>query len=335
METNLRPLTFGEILNQLFRLLCSHFKLFLGLALLPMTAFLLVYALFFAAFLLPVIAHFPAQPDPNEILRWFLPALLILTPLFMAIFSFYLAASIHAGLQANMGLTVTLRESYQVAWQRFGRYFWLLFLCYLIAFLPLLIVELLMFGGMTLGAMHHAAPGPAFYLLLPLEIILLVGAMVWGFIQAMRLSLAFPASLAEGITAREAIRRSGELTRGAKGRIFLVLIVIYAIGYAAELVGLLLLAAIIGVGALLMAAMQVKLLSVLGILGASLALLCFLASVFLWVALLWAAISSVLAILYHDQLLRKSLLTAQQVASNAPFLEVPRSDTPLSGGAIK
>jgi membrane-anchored glycerophosphoryl diester phosphodiesterase (GDPDase) len=141
--------------------------------------------------------------------------------------------------------------------------------------------------------------------MIPLEMLLLIAAMVYGVIIAMRLSLAFPASLAENLTARAALSRSGKLTQGAKGRIFLVLLVIYALGYAAEMVGIIVLVVVIGIGALVMAACGVQLPSVAGILGIVLASLCFAAFLYLWMSLLWSAFSTSFAVLYHDQRLRK------------------------------
>jgi membrane-anchored glycerophosphoryl diester phosphodiesterase (GDPDase) len=134
--------------------------------------------------------------------------------------------------------------------------------------------------------------------------LLFFAAMVYGVIIAMRLSLAFPASLAEGLTTRASLRRSGQLTRGAKGRIFLVLLVIYALGYAAEMVGFFVLAEILGVGALILMALHVQLASVVGIVAGAIAALCLFAFIFLWAALFWAAFSIAIAVLYHDQRLR-------------------------------
>jgi hypothetical protein len=168
----------------------------------------------------------------------------------------------------------------------------------------MLVIELVMFGGMGLLTAAHTEISPGLFFLVPLEVLLFIAAMVYGVIIGMRLSLAFPASLAEGLTARAAITRSGQLTRGAKGRIFLVLLVIYAIGYAAEMAGFLVLAAIIGVGALILAALNVTLASVAGIAAAALAALCFFAFLYLLMALLWAAFSTAFAVLYHDQRLR-------------------------------
>jgi uncharacterized membrane protein YbaN (DUF454 family) len=73
------------------------------------------------------------------------------------------------------------------------------------------------------------------------------------------------------------------------------------------MVGILALAAVIGIGALVMAACGVQMLSVAGIIGIVLASLCFAAFLYLWSTLLWSAFSTAFAVLYHDQRLRKEV----------------------------
>jgi hypothetical protein len=304
------PLTFGQILDRIYRLMRSQFKLFIAIASVPAVAMVLMMALFFAIAFIPVFSQLPKQPDPALMFRLMIPSMLFTMPLSLVVFALYLAASIHAAMQANLGISITFREAYGTAWKRVGRHLWLLILIYIIAFLPLLVTELVMFGGMGLFAASHTELSPGFFFLIPLEVLLFIAALVYGIIMAMRLSLAFPASLVEDLTAWAAIRRSGQLTRGAKGRIFLVLLVIYALGYAAEMVGILALGAVIGIGALVMAACGVQMLSVAGIIGIVLASLCFAAFLYLWMALLWSAFSTALAVLYHDQRLRKEVFLA-------------------------
>jgi hypothetical protein len=298
-------MTFGQIFDRTFRLLRSQLKLFIAVASVPAVAMVLMMAVFFAIVFIPIFSQLPKQPDPAQMFHFLLPSMIFIMPLSLMIFALYLAASIHAAMQANLGITITFREAYGVAWKRIGRYFWLMLLIYIIAFLPMLVMELVMFGGMGLLTAGHTALSPGYFFLIPLEALLFIAALVYGVIIAMRLSLAFPASLTEDLTAYAALRRSGQLTRGAKGRIFLVLLVIYALGYAAEMVGIIVLGAVIGIGALAMAACGVQMPSVAGILGIVLASLCFAAFLYLWMALLWSAFSTALAVLYHDQRLRK------------------------------
>jgi hypothetical protein len=298
-------MTFGQILDRTYRLMRSQLKLFIAVSTVPAVATVLMMAVFFAIAFIPIFSQLPKQPDPEQMFHFLLPSMIFIMPLSLLIFALYLAASIHAAMQANLGITITFREAYGVAWKRIGRYFWLMLLIYIIAFLPMLVIELLMFAGMGLLTAGHTALSPGYFFLIPLEALLFIAALVYGVIIAMRLSLAFPASLTEDLTAYAALRRSGQLTQGAKGRIFLVLLVIYALGYAAEMVGIIVLGAVIGIGALAMAACGVQMPSVAGILGIVLASLCFAAFLYLLTALLWSAFSTAFAVLYHDQRLRK------------------------------
>jgi hypothetical protein len=304
-------MTFGQILDCIYRLMRSNLKLFIGIAAVPAVAFLLILAIVFAVALVPIIGQLPKQPDPRAVLGLMAPAIFVVMLLNMVVFALYLAASIHAASQAHLGLKITFREAYAVAWNRGWRYLWLMFLAYLVAFLPALLIELAMIVPMGLFAVGKTSPVTAFVYMIPMEMLLFLGASVYGVIMAMRFSLAFPASLAEDLTAWAAIRRSGQLTQGAKGRIFLVLLVIYALAYAAEMVGLVVLMVIFGVGALAVAALHITLASVAGVIGVGLGAVCFLGFIFLFMALIWSAFSTSLAVLYHDHRLRKGgLLTA-------------------------
>lgn len=298
------PLTFGQILDRIYRLTRSNLKLFVGIAAVPAGTCLLILALFSAVVIVPIVTQAPEHPDPGALLRAILPSIFIVMLLNMAVFALYLAASIHAASQANQGLKITCSAAYGFAWKRGGHYLWLLFLAYLIAFLPMLVIEMAMIIPMGVFAAGKTSPVAYLVYMIPLEMLLFLGASVYGVIMALRLSLAFPASVAEGLTARAAIRRSGQLTQGAKGRIFLVLLVIYALGYAAEMVVVMVLAMVFGLGALALALLHIQLTSAAGVIGAGLGAVGFLGFIFLWIALFWAAFSTAFAVLYQDQRLR-------------------------------
>ena len=52
--------------------------------------------------------------------------------------------------------------------------------------------------------------------------VLLLGAIIYAIIMGLRYSLAVPACVVENLKARQAIRRSIDLSKGARGRIFLL-----------------------------------------------------------------------------------------------------------------
>jgi uncharacterized membrane protein len=51
---------------------------------------------------------------------------------------------------------------------------------------------------------------------------LLLGSVVYGILMSLRYSLAVPACTVENLNAREAIRRSIQLSKGSRGRIFML-----------------------------------------------------------------------------------------------------------------
>jgi hypothetical protein len=142
------------------------------------------------------------------------------------------------------------------------------------------------------------------YLLIPLAVLLYLAAIVYGILMGLRLSLAFPASIEENLPARAAIKRSFQLVRGAKGRIFLVILVIYAAIYAAMLV-LELVAILLGVvGFFVMMALHAHLTAPWSYIGIGLIGICAFAGMVLFISVIYASLVAALAVLYHDQRLR-------------------------------
>jgi membrane-anchored glycerophosphoryl diester phosphodiesterase (GDPDase) len=56
-----------------------------------------------------------------------------------------------------------------------------------------------------------------------------IGSLVYGVVAYIRNSLAVPASVMEGLQVRGAMRRSKQLVAGRKGRIFLLLLLLFAL----------------------------------------------------------------------------------------------------------
>ncbi|MGA2635575.1 MAG: hypothetical protein ABSF16_15170 [Terracidiphilus sp.] len=303
------PKTFGQILDRTYRLMRAHFKTLVGIASIPSLLMMLAIGLMEAAIWIPMIRKFPHQPAPEAMLHYFtpsviIPVILVFSVLCLAIFSIYLAAASYASTKADSAVKVTLHEAYRLACRRGGRHLWLLVLCYLYAFLPLLIVELSAFLGVSAFVHGSIKATPAMYLLIPLAVLLYLAAIVYGILMGLRLSLAFPASIEENLPARAAIKRSFQLVRGAKGRIFLVILVIYAAIYAAMLV-LELVAILLGVvGFFVMMALHAHLTAPWSYIGIGLIGICAFAGMVLFISVIYASLVAALAVLYHDQRLR-------------------------------
>ena len=301
------PLTFGQILDRIFRLMRLHWKPFLGIGLLPSCALLLYYAFFFGALYFAGIFKNPrANPDPATMFGVVLPLGLLFLPIVLALYGLFHGAISFAALQAIRQSQVTARSSFRHAWSKISRYIWLMVLQSLIAVIPILVCAFFIGSGAALlGFVKHGNANPAgLFFLVPLAILIYLGAIAYAVIVFLRLSLAFAACVGEDLAAWKAIKRSGVLTQGAKGRIFLVLLVTYALGYVAFMVfyavGLLVFAvgAVASQGHLQSASPTVILfMACTGVL---------LAAVFLiWTAIMLASYSVALAVLYYDQRLRK------------------------------
>jgi hypothetical protein len=104
------PMTFGQIFDRTFRLLRSQLKLFIAVASVPAVAMVLMMAVFFAIVFIPIFSQLPKQPDPAQMFHFLLPSMIFIMPLSLMIFALYLAASIHAAMQANLGIKSRFRK---------------------------------------------------------------------------------------------------------------------------------------------------------------------------------------------------------------------------------
>lgn len=301
------PMTFGQILDRIFRLLKSDWRPFIGIGVFPFGLFLLLYGAFFAAmFFAGFFPHPPAHPDPHAILLIALPVYLLMLLVMFPAYGMYYGASTFAALHADQDQPATTAQSFRHAWSKLGRYTWLMFLRSIIIAAPILaFMAVVAIGALVFTITSNGNPNPGLlFLLIPLAILLYLGGIVYAVLMSLRYALAFPACVQENLTAAQALKRSALLTEDAKGRIFLVALVIYAISYAGLMILYIvfaIVAAIVGLaGAGNWQHMGPVSYIVLGILA-----LLLLAVLMLYVVLLMAAYSAALAVQYRDQCLRK------------------------------
>jgi hypothetical protein len=297
------PFTIGQMLDRIFRLFRGEFWLFLRIGGVLIAGLVLVYGVFGAAIFASGVFHSPNhQMDPLKVMAVVLPAGFVAGLAFMLVYAIFEAAGIYAGLQASAGTRVTFREAYGVALKNAGRYVWLMILRNLAIGLPVLLCYALI-AGLALWLFPRGAAVPTgLFFALPFFVLLYLGAISFMILMGLRLCLALPACIAEDLGAVAALKHSFRLTRNAMGRIFVVLLVVYAAGYAAFLVFQAACFAVIGVGALLFSGMHMQSLAfrvAFGVLGGILG-----GAMFLWMALLADSYAIAFAVLYHDQRLR-------------------------------
>jgi hypothetical protein len=303
-----RFLTFGQILDRIYRLMRAHFGLFLSVAAVQATALLVIFAgAGIGAFNLirqTQMTKLPPHGFPIYFVVAFAVAIYLLLP---AIAALYVPAASYAATQADLGNAVPFSDAYAVSLRRFGRHLWLMVLGALYVIVPVVVIAALI-GLIVLLAIHANASGgwpPAIVALIPLFVLLYLGFIAYCILIMLRFALAYPVCVSEGLTAWNSLQRSAQLTRGAKGRIFLVLLVIYAATYVANLVltcGLMTLGVLGAFAASLahVAAGSPAFFILIGLAALGYLIVTIGSSMFSY-----AAFTTALAVIYHDQRRRK------------------------------
>ncbi|HEY2858106.1 MAG TPA: hypothetical protein VGJ21_06800 [Terracidiphilus sp.] len=239
METNLRPLTLGEILDRTAQLYRTNFLLFAG-----------IFSFYAGVGLVLNLAQLGLAQwlkSANLLVKftWVTYAVggvegLILVLLLGAA----IAAISRAVASLHLGEPITIRDAYKSTLPQLGRYLWLMFLTGLRAWSPMvilwagLIVFIIRSGGFPKTAPGAVAAAPTAdqqQALVAIGIafivlgLLSIPAAVYTIWMSIRYSLAVPASVVENLKARVSIRRSIELSKGARWRIFALGLLVFAI----------------------------------------------------------------------------------------------------------
>jgi hypothetical protein len=228
MAVNLRPLSLGEILDRTAQLYRENFILFAGIASVYAGVLLVLNLM---------------QIGLAELLRQFhmaryetfatLGYAVLIFPVIVICSGAAMAANNRAVAWVNLGELATIRGAYRSILPRLGRYLWIMAIAMFFAYWPFVIIYgaffLLLFAipGFYGGtAQHGANSNPSAAILVGIGaigiLILTLPAIIYAIWMALRYSLAIPASVVENLKARIAIRRSIDLTRGARGRIFVL-----------------------------------------------------------------------------------------------------------------
>jgi len=150
-----------------------------------------------------------------------------------------MAAISHAVAWVHLGQPATIRGAYRSMMPRLGSYLWLMTITFLVVFSPITLLYCGYFGTMAYSvkgfgtdpaaqqaAMSNPQTGVVVIVATLVFGLLLIPVGVYTTLMGLRYSLSVPASVVEGIKARQAIRRSIDLAKGSWGRIFLLVLLI-------------------------------------------------------------------------------------------------------------
>jgi len=227
--SSLGPSSLGEILDRTAQLYRSRFLVFLGISVMPTLVVLVpVCALFL---LLAWLGSTSKNPPPEAWAKlaadvFLISGGVIALAMYAAIAAFAMAALNHAVARAYLGEKTTIRDAYKAVWRRGWRYVWLLILEGLIigvAPMVLWIALVAIAAGVGILAQKAGMGGSTNDALFGLAVVVAVVALLgYFFWMLLRLSLVFPACVIERIGAWAAVKRSSSLSKGTKGRIFLL-----------------------------------------------------------------------------------------------------------------
>jgi hypothetical protein len=239
MESNLRPLTLGEILDRTAQLYRTHFWLFAGIASVYSGALLLFGLLQIGAQELLLARHLQ---------KYVMVAggigLAIQFSVSFIVGGLAVAANNRAVGWVHLGERATIRGSYASILPKTGRYVGLLLIMLVILWTPLA----LGYGGylyaifawirpFSKGAAHtlpnSTGATQQAVMMLGVATILFgmfcLAALAYALVMFLRYALAIAASVMEDLKAWPALRRSVELSKGSRGRIFLLALLVVVI----------------------------------------------------------------------------------------------------------
>ena len=246
MAASTRPLTLGEILDRTVQLYRRNFLLFAGISFPPSAIYVLVsgvWAIYLTSQMPALRTGTPnAPPNMQAMLAIGLASvgfLLLGIPILIAVSSVALSALNYAAFQTNRGDAVTIRSAYAYSFRRFWRQLGILFLQGLFALvIPGVAFAILFFILTMLTALlaTTSAGKPLTILIVLLMFLLVIATMVVCIWIWLRLCLAFPVSVTEEKGAWPCIQRSNQLSKGSRGRIFvmyLMVVILTVIAYYA------------------------------------------------------------------------------------------------------
>ncbi len=240
MQTHLRPMSLGEILDRTAQLYRTNFILFAGIAAVYAGVLLVINLAQIGVQQLLTHAHMARE------LPWVTLAFLVLiVPVIIICAGASVAANNRAVAWVNLDQPATIRGAYSSILPRLGRYLWLMTIAAFVIYIPFVVLFTAYFvflfayarpQGLFAQGGANASPQAAIVLGLVSVgfAVLAVGALVYAVLMALRYSLAIPASVIEDLPARKALRRSIDLSKGSRGRIFVLglLISVIQVGLA-------------------------------------------------------------------------------------------------------
>jgi hypothetical protein len=238
MTEPLRPFTLGEILDRTAQLYRRNFLLFAGVAAVPAASILVVLIPFIGMIALPLRAAAKGGTPQSATMVALLMAMgVVVIPVAIAATVVSQAGLVRSAIAAHMGQKLRIREAIKSVWPRFWRYLGVMIMQGIMAgLIPAVIagvvVGLLFFLTRLAGGGVAANAGFGFF-----TFIVVTAMIVVIVIRALSYSLSLPACVVEDKPIWQSLQRSLKLSKGTRGRIFLMFLLVYALSVIVSIIG--------------------------------------------------------------------------------------------------
>jgi MFS family permease len=218
MRAELRPSSLGEILDRTAQMYRSHFMLYFGIA--AMAASTVLIPKLIGYLLLSFYTHGNATQFAGiSVLISSFMSLISLLPMALS-----MAAIAHAVATNYLGRVTTIREAYSSIRRRWYRYILILLATYCYSFAPFFVAV-----GVVAAVSVAVRTSFSRNLVVAMLVVVILLALFAAFWWMLRWALAIPASLLEDLKVHRSLKRSALLTKGARGRIFVMLLLVLAV----------------------------------------------------------------------------------------------------------
>ena len=247
MNENLRPATLGEILDRTVQLYRYNFWLFAGVAALPIGSMIAIGAVAGALGGAVAVTMRNAAGAGAVFGIMVIVIAVVALPLYFAAYVYSTGGLTKAAVSTHCGEKVTIRAALTSVRPHFWRYLWFLILQGLIAVgIPAA------FAGVVIGVLIALATlaggGTATGLATGfVTIIVIIAAVIAAGWLMLCYSMGMAVCVVEQKTAWESLQRSWKLSQGTRGRIFVLFLLVAALGMVAAMIAYVPLLIIVGV----------------------------------------------------------------------------------------
>jgi hypothetical protein len=239
MNEKLRPMTLGEILDRTAQLYRHNIWTFVGVAAVPMVvSFAVVVPILIALGAMGLFNSKAADPSIGAIVALVAAGVFIGIPLLLVAGVVEQVALTNTAIGVNNGSKLKVREAIKSTWPRFWRYLWLIVLkAVLVGAAPAAVGGAVIVGLSVLTALAATAGAKAAGVLIVVLIVLIVVGMIFYMIWAeMCFSMGISASLVEEKSGWQSIKRAYYLSKGTRGRIFVMYLLVVALYFVISMV---------------------------------------------------------------------------------------------------